>query len=136
MVLVPDRVAKVSSTSKITGTGILLTHAAGRLGESSLCKRRSELDNSSFYGAVPRGRRGGAFLFYLEGSICSHCAVVDSRQPRDRDVLSPVADAPRIQDLQVGGIFPDFLRHACAGRWADFLGGDAPHTSSVFRSGR
>src|ERR1019366_9184124 len=41
-----------------------------------------------------------------------------------------------IQDAEVGGVFPDRLRHPGARRRADFLGGDPPDSPSVFRRGR
>ena len=37
---------------------------------------------------------------------------------------------------EVGGVFPDRMCDAGAGRRPDFLGRDAPHSSSLFRSGR
>ena len=50
--------------------------------------------------------------------------------------LSPPPDAPRLQDVQVGRVLPDLLRHARARRRSDLLGGHASHPSSEVRSGR
>src|SRR6185437_17038882 len=82
------------------------------------------------------GRDRGAFLFYVEGFVSRAFPLVGFRESRHWHVLPPPADAPRLQDSEMGGILLDGLRHAGARRWPDFLGGDAPHSSSILRSRR
>ena len=43
-----------------------------------------------------------------------------------RDVVSPAADAPVVQDAEADRVFPDHLRHAGARRRPALLGGHAP----------
>src|ERR1700722_16375739 len=71
----------------------------------------------------------------MEGIVRCDVPVVDFGKPRNWHELSPVADASRLQDSEVGGIFSDRLCHAGARGRADFLGGDASNSSSEFRYG-
>ena len=77
-----------------------------------------------------------ALFFFTWKAFCVDVPVVGFGQPGHRHGLPPPAHASRLQDSQVGGVLPDRLRHAGARRRTDFLGGDAPHPSPVFRSGR
>src|ERR1041384_7555374 len=62
--------------------------------------------------------------------------VVGGWKPGHRHGLSPVADAPRLQDTEMDGIFSDYLRNTGAGRRTDRLGGDSPRASSIDGRGR
>jgi len=72
------------------------------------------------HGPVSCGRSCGIIFLYLAGIFRRHFLVVGIGQPRDRDELSPAADASRIQDTEVGGILPDLVRDSRARRRADF----------------
>src|SRR5581483_7740259 len=71
--------------------------------------------------------------FHLEGPDCLARALVDRRKPGNWHGLSSPAYPSRVQDSEVGGVFPDCLRHPGAGRRTDLLGSNAPHSSSVLR---
>src|ERR1700733_4719719 len=115
--------------------GMLLGHATGKPGKTTSRKKRSELGDGDLYDGVSRGRYRRALLFHLEGIVCCHVSMVGLGKPGHRDELSPSAHAPRLQDAEVGGVFSDGLRHAGPRRGTDFLGGHAPHSSSVLRPG-
>src|SRR5580698_10321480 len=116
--------------------GTFLGYGTARSGKTAGGKRSSELDYGGFHGRVSCGSHRCTFLFHLEGTLRRDVPVVGFGQPGNWDELSPAADAPGLQDSEVGGIFSHRMRHAGSGRRANFLGGDTPHSSSVFRFGR
>jgi hypothetical protein len=94
------------------------------------------LDHDFVHDCFPRWSRGSALFLLVEGAGASHRVVVDFRQPRHRNGLPPAAHASGLQDTEVGGVFPDHLRHTSPRRRADCMGRHAPGSSSERRQGR
>src|SRR5204863_955476 len=99
-------------------------------------RRWHQLGHRNRHGAFPCRRRCCPLFLYLEGVFRCHVPVVGFREPRHRHELSPAPHPSWIQNSQVGGILPHLVRHARARRRTDFLGGDASHSSPVFRRAR
>ena len=76
------------------------------------------------------------FTFSWTAVVVDRRAVVDFGEPRRRHGLSPPADAPRVQDAEVGRVLPDVLRDARARRRRHRLGRHAPHTPRAHRRAR
>ena len=66
-----------------------------------------------------------ALILYVVAGMLGH-----------RHGVSPSADPPGLQDLQVGRVRPHLVRHAGARRRSDLLGGDASHPPPAFGSRR
>src|SRR5208282_5281234 len=75
-------------------------------------------------------------FLHLESVLRGFVSVVGFGKPGHWHGLPPAAHASRLQDSEVGRVFPDHLRDSGARGRADLLGGYAPHSSSVLRSGR
>lgn len=63
-----------------------------------------------------------ALFFFSLGFVSRNWALVDMGELGHWDGISPATHASRLSSTQVGGVFPDLLRHAESRRWADFLG--------------
>ena len=83
---------------------------------------------------LPRRRRCGLLLHRPRRDPHRPHPLRRRRHARHRHGLPPPADAPQLQDLQVGRVRPDLVRDAGARRRPDLLGGDASHPSSALRS--
>ena len=79
-----------------------------------------------------------AALFYIDlGAMLDRLRpVCHRRQPRHRHGLPPAADAPQLQDPQVGRVLPHPVRHAGARGRSHLLGGHPPHPPPAVRPRR
>jgi len=117
------------------------SQAMSEAGEGTNRKDRAKSDGFNWGTAIAMGlfhvgAIAALFLLHLERIFRRRLPVVGFGKPRHRHELSPPADSPRLQNAQVDRVLPHLVRHAGARRRSDFLGGHAPHPSSVFRRRR